>query len=160
MLLPISSTPADHVLCATVLIPPGCTAIQGWQINKSFAPAMPVLLTVSVADGDLAYAQYGTTITVSVDDQYGNDYTTTVTIKMEIESGTGYIDGGTSSQRNTSGGSATFNYARDLETFTYTEDPEDPVESSPVIAISLVQSPTIISKTYIILRDSTGALLP
>lgn len=154
------ATPASHVLCATVLIPPGCTAIYGWQINKSFSPAVPVLLTVSVADGDLAYAEYGTTITVSVDDQYGNDYTTSVTIEAEIESGTGFIDGGTSSQRNTSGGSATFNYARDLETFTYTADPADPVESSPVIAITLLQNPAIISKTYIILRDSTGALLP
>lgn len=157
------STPAEHVLCATVLIPPGSTAVYGWQINKAFAPAVPVLLTVSVADGDLSYAQYSTTITVSVDDQYGNDYKlSSVSIKATLESGTGFIDGSTTSTRGTpsGGNSVTFGYARDLETYTYTADPADPVESSPVIAISLLQNPSIISKTYIILRDSTGALLP
>lgn len=156
-------TPTNHVLCATVLIPPGATAIYGWQINKAFTPAVPVLLTVSVADADLAYAQHSTTITVSVDDQYGNDYKlSSVSIQAEIESGTGFIDGGASSTQTTPSGtnSVTFTYSRDLETYTYTEDPEDPVESSPVIAITLVQNPSIISKTYIILRDSTGALLP
>lgn len=156
-------TPTSHVLCATVLIPPGATALYGWQINKAFTPAIPVLLTVSVADGDLAYAQHSTTITVSVDDQYGNDYKlASVSMLAEIESGTGFIDGGTSSTQTTPSGSnsVTFTYSRDLETYTYTEDPEDPAESSPVIAISLIQNPNIISKTYIILRDSTGALLP
>jgi hypothetical protein len=156
-------TPSGHVSCGTILIYPNATAIYQYQINRDFVPAAPLSIMMAVADGDLAYAEHSTTLTVTIKDQYNNPYTISqVSVTVSFDKGTGDVGGGSTATKTTAVGSnqVVFTYHRNLNSYTYTLDPDDPVESSPLLRATLVQNPSAYTYGAVILRDNAGNFLP
>lgn len=100
---PVAPTvPSIHLLLASVLVPPACTAITDDLINIQFVPPFIAELQVG-ADPDildweivdfLYVPELYSTITATVKDQYGNIIIgTNFSIQATILSGTGLIDG-------------------------------------------------------------------
>jgi hypothetical protein len=152
------AVPAGHVQVGWVLIYPNMTEVTAADINKLYLAPVATELRVVIADGDLAWGELTTTITVSMRDQYGNTiaglgagYGITIAWTM----GNGLLTYGGVSRDE----SASFSfYMTSSAVVTYTRDGVDPGDSSPLFEIS--DSITGLSRaTNIILRDSSGNLM-
>lgn len=147
------ATPADHLLCGYILVPPGLTAIDTVNLNSQFVQATPVSLTMIIADDDLAWAQLSTSVTVTVYDQYEHAIVPSGSIKLSILNGNGTLqapDGATSTSE------VEYFPTGSSSVFTYTRNGQDPGDQSPVL-IATLTSLGISAGGMIKLRDSSSA---
>ena len=146
-------TPTDHVALGWVFIPPDTTDITDALINRPFAEPVASTLDVTVADGDLAWAETSTTITVAVLDQYQRAIIgTNWGIYGEFVDGNGTLDGNSTETNYTGTGS-------NSTTFTYARGLNDPGDESPRLKFSLTQNPDVQMQTVILLRDASGDIM-
>jgi hypothetical protein len=153
--------PADHLKCGHILLYAGMTDITQGDIDKTYSAPYVSSLVTTIADSDLAWAELSTTVTVAVEDQYGNAILSSGLgweLTLAITSGNGTISepGGTSSLTSVS---AFTGAASNQIIFTYTRDQLDPGDVSPALQISISGYPGITSYGYIILRDASGDIM-
>jgi len=147
---------ADHLAIGFVLIPPNCTAITEFNINKSFTMPIPSSLSSVVDDDELEWTDTSTVIHVSIKDQYGNYYRNTnpghcFTFTWVTGNGTLSYDG--ESQDETA--SFSFYYSGSTNAaVTYTRDGELTDRS---VTLIITESLTGLSSyASIVLLDSLG----
>jgi hypothetical protein len=144
------ATPANHVLIATILVPPGVTEIEqtfiyrGWQtpvVSRITATATPSTLTWADATADIA---------IRVLDQYGIDIAGSYLILSEILDGSGTI----TVPRLSRPLELQYNRVTDHDVFPY------PEENCPVlIRFSLADRPEYTTEIFLLLEDLSGALI-
>jgi len=141
------ATPSGHLLCAWVLIPPDKTTILASYINNTFVARHASSLTMAIADGDLAWDELSTTVTITIKDQYNDAFSTSGTMSLVFVIGNGTI--------SDSGAKA---FSGSSVTFTYTRNQEDPGDISPTLRASL-NGIGLIATGSIILRDASDGIM-
>ncbi len=153
---------AGHVELGYIFIPCGATQIKN-NINIGPGAELEVptasLITMTVVDDDLAWAELTTDITVMVYDQYGNLIVGAGLgwyLTLEIISGNGAVSSleeGSSTTKIGGHTGATSSY-----TFTYTRDQIDPGDLSPTIQAKCDGISSNVSH-FIILRNAGGDIM-
>ncbi|MDH4319957.1 MAG: hypothetical protein OEV73_00510 [Desulfobulbaceae bacterium] len=148
--------PAGHVKCGHVLVTGGMTEVTSSAIDVWWVAPAPSLLTVAIADDDLAWGELSTTVTVAVEDQYGHSILQSGNgwyVTLAIATGNGTISWGSSSGTSVEGYSGA---ASNQVVFTYTRDGLDPGDVSPTFSITMDY---LTAYGNIILRDVGGDIM-
>lgn len=152
----IPSVPSGHLECGRILLYGGMTAIKQSDINKTWAGPIPTVLSMTIADEDLAWAELSTTVTVAIKDQYGNaiyDVAPGWGMTLAITAGNGKVSIG--SQESTTSVSEHTGAASNQLVFTYTRNQQDPGDVSPTLVATIDGYPLSVTKR-ILLRDVAG----
>jgi hypothetical protein len=151
---------ADHLLLGYVFVPWGTTTIiTVGNIGGEFVAPVPAMMTFTIADDDLAWAELSTNITVAVLDQYGNAINGTGVgwpLRLDIQSGNGTIAAGSETSLTSVRG---YTGTGNSYVFTYTRDQLDPGDSSPRLWVTLEIARSFGMGGFITLRDTTGDIM-
>lgn len=148
--------PSGHLKCGHVLLYAGMTKIVQSDINKYFSEPVPTILSMTIADEDLAWAELSTTVTIAIKDQYGNPIYIAAPgwgMTLAITAGNGKVSIG--SQESTSSISEHTGASSNQIVFTYTRDQLDPGDVSPTLVATIDGYPLSVTKR-ILLRDIDG----
>jgi len=166
------AAPADHVRLGWVLIYPNMTAITESDINRLYTDPLPSLLDAVASDGDLAWGENSSTVTLTMRDQYGNPYSRggegyLVTLTWNI--GTGNITiGGVATDETTS--PLTIPIVGNSESISFARYQNDPLDGSYPRSVGEPDDQTVVwslSEAYsglttavtILLRNTAGAVM-
>jgi hypothetical protein len=147
----------SHIALGYILLHSGMTSISNSDINKSWTTPYPVMVTVTPADNDLAWAELQTNVEVKVLDQYGNGiikdgYGWYLTIEFVIGNGSLYSaeDGWQTDHVGQHAG------AYNHYDFIYKRDQLDPGDESPILKGTVELDYSRYGYASIILRDAGG----
>lgn len=153
----IPSTPSGHLLLGKIFLYSGMTEIIQSNINGTYVPPVASSLEIDIADRDLSWVEFSTTVTVKVKDQNGNAINNTGLgwyILLSIVNGNGNVsspeEGSSTTQIGGHTGPSSNQYI-----FTYTRN-QLLNDVSPNLKATLETNYTIESYDYIILRDGAG----
>jgi hypothetical protein len=146
---------ADHVLLGDyILVYGGMTEVTTADIGRIWTPPYASGLTATPLDGDLAWAELGTSILLKVLDQYGQPFSMGGGgwyFTLEFMAGNGSLwSPETGAATTIAGGHGTNQY-----TFYYTRE-QTTGDLSPAFMAKVNTVPELPAFTRIILRDSGG----
>ncbi len=154
-------TPADHVLLGKILLFAGMTEILDKDIDRNYTTPRAIALDITISDDDLTWTELTSTITAAVIDQYDNAIYATDGwyITIEFTDGNGTLTSAEEGDSETKVGGHTGASSNQYQ-FTYTRDQLDPGDESPSFKITLESNYTIYTDISIILRNSSGDIMP
>lgn len=157
------SAAAGHVTLGYVFVPYGTTAIFNYNLNQEFVDPEPQWIEIVVADDDLAWEEYSTSVTVKIYNQYNNlcpSPSVLIYITLEFETGNGTLyssEEGSSETKvgiHTNGSTASFTYTR-----LKINGDSSPDGVSPLLKATLVLESDLTMYEFITIRDALGNIM-
>lgn len=154
------SVPSGHLKIGKILVQGGVTSITYKAIGLTWTDTAVVKVDMTISDNDLTWSQFTTQITVTAEDQYGNEiraYPDLYSFEIEFMRGDGELystQSGwseTSVSQTTTGTYVNFTYRRFREV----------TDISPTLKVTLTKSngKSYIAVDTITLRDEAGTIM-